>query len=294
MTKNSTADTALTQALPLDHLVINTRFNTEAAAHLLTDLGFTLTPQGRHAFGSVNHLILFKDTYLELIGLPTDGGVLRPEILANPSGIDGLVYSPLSANDVHAQLTQQDAPLIPLHAFSRPVEIDGVTHEASFRTVRYEPGTFEAGRVYYCEHLTPEVVWHKKWRGHRNNAYALSAITVVSKHPSRDAQAYAQAAFAQAHATDDGFTISSPGFRVDVVPPEAYARRYGDLECESRDRQSFFGAIELRVSDRTDLLRRLNSLGSQIRSQPWQRNGDAGIAIALNGFNTLLDVVYDR
>lgn len=294
MTKNTHADTAPTQALPLDHLVINTRFNTDTAAQLLTELGFTLTPQGRHAFGSVNHLILFKDTYLELIGLPTDGGVLRQEIVASPAGIDGLVYSPQSADEIHEQLTQNDAPVLPLHAFSRDVDIDGITHEASFRTVRYEPGTFEAGRVYYCQHLTPEVVWHEKWLGHSNHIHALSAITVVSSDPARDAKSYAQAAFGHTRSHGDGFTISSPEFRVDVVSPETYALQYGDLGSEALDRQSFFGAIELRVSNPTELLRRIDGLGNQVRSRAWHRNGDAGIAIALNGFNALLDVVYDR
>ena len=35
-------------ALPLDHLVINTHFEMNAAQSIFEQLGFTLTPRGRH------------------------------------------------------------------------------------------------------------------------------------------------------------------------------------------------------------------------------------------------------
>ena len=77
--------------LTLDHLVINTRFDTDAAEALFRALGFTVTPRGYHTLGSINHAIVFDGHYLELIGLPADGSATRPEIAASPLGADGLV-----------------------------------------------------------------------------------------------------------------------------------------------------------------------------------------------------------
>ena len=54
----------------LDHLVVNTRFAIDAAQALFAGLGFTLTPRGYHSLGSVNHLAVFPQGYLELVGLP--------------------------------------------------------------------------------------------------------------------------------------------------------------------------------------------------------------------------------
>ena len=281
-------------ALPLDHLVVNTRFETDAAARLFAGLGFTLTPQGRHAFGSVNHLMVFQDDYLELIGLPTDGGTLRQEILDNPGGIDGLVYKPDSADAVHAALTQAGASVAPLHAFSRPLELDGVWHEARFRTVRYTPGAFEAGRVYYCQHLTPELVWRREWQQHANGVQGLAGLTLVSAQPQADVQAYAQAAFGPAHLDERGFSIPSPGFAVDIVDPDSYAQRYGALSCDALGRDSFFGAITLRAGNPQALRQHVAALGQQVRSQDWQRGGQSGLAVALPGLNTLLDFVYEH
>ncbi|WMD22181.1 VOC family protein [Achromobacter seleniivolatilans] len=281
-------------ALPLDHLVVNTRFDTDEAARLFGGLGFTLTPQGRHAFGSVNHLMVFQDDYLELIGLPTDGGTLRQEILDNPGGIDGLVYKPASADDVHAALSKAGASVAPLHAFTRPLELDGAWHEASFRTVRYTPGAFEAGRVYYCQHLTPELVWRPEWQAHANGVLGLAGLTLVSSRAPSDALAYAQAAFGQVHLGAEGFSIPSPGFSVTLLDPEAYARRYDDLGCDSLGRDSFFGAIVLRAGKPEALQRHVAALGEQVRSQSWQRDGESGLAVALPGLNTLLDFVYEH
>ena len=60
----------------LDHLVLNTHYDIDAAAALLQALGFTL-PGG----------------YLELIGQPRHSDKVRQEILDSPLGLDGLVYA---------------------------------------------------------------------------------------------------------------------------------------------------------------------------------------------------------
>lgn len=285
----------MSSALPLDHLVVNTRFETDAAARLFADLGFTLTPQGRHAFGSVNHLMVFEEDYLELIGLPTDGGVLRQEILDNPQGIDGLVYKPDSADAVHAALTAAGAQIAPLHAFSRPLELDGVQHEARFRTVRYLPTAFEAGRVYYCQHLTPELVWRAEWQTHANGVRGLGGLTLVSTHPAEDAKAYATAAFGEAEATTEGgFRVTSPDFVIDIVTPQTYAQRHGDLGCDALGRSSFFGSIALKSGQPDALLRHVAALGDCVRSQSWERDGRHGLSVALPGFNTLLEFVHEQ
>ena len=64
--------------------------------------------------------------------------------------------------------------------FSRPVTIDGQEHEASFRTVRLKPDFFGGGRIYFCHHLTPELVWRPEWLNHPNGFRAIERIEVES------------------------------------------------------------------------------------------------------------------
>jgi hypothetical protein len=39
-----------------------------------------------------------------------------------------------------------------------PVELDGATRDARFRTTRLDPAKVAMGRVYFCEHQTADLV----------------------------------------------------------------------------------------------------------------------------------------
>lgn len=78
--------------LNLDHIAINVKENMDEAFKLFSELGFTLTPRGYHSLGSINHSIVFKNDYLELIGTPKGKPITRPELKKAEIGINGLVF----------------------------------------------------------------------------------------------------------------------------------------------------------------------------------------------------------
>src|ERR1700740_238873 len=140
----------------LDHVVINALFDTDRAAALMSQLGFTLTPRGYHSLGSINHLMVFEGHYLELVGLPLGTDVLRRDVLESPRGLNGLVFQ---ASDIDAcirQLRASGLTMLEPQSFSRPVTIDGVEQLARFRTTRTAPELFEAGRGFFLPQFTPE------------------------------------------------------------------------------------------------------------------------------------------
>ena len=274
----------------LDQVVINALFDMDRAADLMSRLGFTLTPRGYHSLGSINHLVMFEHDYLELVGLPSGTDVLRKDILESPHGLDGLVFK---ANDIDAcERTLRDSGLAMLEprSFSRPVTIDGVEHLARFRTVRTAPELFEAGRVYYCQHYTPELVWHRPWMSHPNGVRALSELVVVSSNAEVDVPRYAKAAQSSAERQGDGWTIAlSGGFRLTLISPARYRERYGEQCIAADGRHSFFGAV---VFDAPEL-GRLRDLASSI---PDLRVGasEASLALLIPFLNTLLEFRESR
>lgn len=271
-------------ALPLDHLVINTRFETDAAQVLFTQLGFQLTDRGRHSMGSINHLIVFDANYLELIGLPTDGGPLRQEILDQCIGIDGLVYRPESAAAVHAALTERGLPLLPVHSFTRGVVVAGQSRQASFHTVRFKPGTFNGGRVYYCEHETPELVWQPDRAAHPNTARNLDALVIVSPDPKADAQRHAVVAFGEAEPHEGGWRVSGAGFSTCFIDAGAARQRFAAAAVQPLGRSRYYAAIEVRVGDLPVAERIVRALGTRVVTQPVA----GGLAVLLPDFNTTL------
>lgn len=228
----------------LDHVVINTLFDMDRAADVLSQLGFTLTPRGYHSLGSINHLVMFERDYLELVGLPSGTDVVRKDVLESPRGLSGLVFQ---ANDIDTcQRTLCDSGLAMLEpqSFSRPVTIDGIEHLARFRTVRTAPELFEAGRVYYCQHYTPELVWHRPWMSHSNGVRALCELVIVTSNLEADVPCYAKAAQARPERRGDDWVIVLAGeFHLTLTSPARYRGRYGEQCVEADGRQSFFGAI---------------------------------------------------
>lgn len=165
----------------LDHLVINTHYALDEAVTLFTDLGFTLTPRGYHTLGSINHLIVFNDAYLELIGLPVNTDKIRQEILDSPVGLDGFVLSSSDIQKTYDDLVKSKIHVQPIQRFSRPVELDdSQIKDARFEVVRTQAGEFAAGRVYFCHHETPELVYRPAWQSHKNKAQFLTGLTVVT------------------------------------------------------------------------------------------------------------------
>jgi len=235
----------------LDHIVINVLFDMDRAAAAMSKLGFTVTPRGYHTLGSINHLMMFEGAYLELIGLPSGSDALRQELLESPLGLNGLVFKASNIDGCRNTLLDSGVEMLETQSFSRPVTIDGIEHAARFRTVRTAPGLFEAGRVYYCQHLTPELVWHRPWMSHANTVLGLRELVVVTSNPEVDGSRYARAAQAPLEQRGEDWSIAlTKGFRISLTSPARYRDRYGELAVDMRDRRSIFGAIVLDVRDR--------------------------------------------
>jgi hypothetical protein len=210
---------------------------------------------------------------------------LRKDVLESPRGLNGLVFQ---ASDIDAcQRTLRDNGLAMLEpqSFSRPVTIDGVEHLARFRTVRTAPELFEAGRVYYCQHYTPELVWHRPWMSHPNGCYGLSELVIVTSNPETDVPRYATAAQAPSERQSDDWTIVLPhGFRLTLMSPARYRERYGEQCVAADSRRSFFGAIVFDMPEPG----RVRDLASSI---PDLRVGtkETSLAVLIPFLNTLLE-----
>jgi len=235
----------------LDHVVINAVFEMDRAAKLMSQLGFTVTPRGYHSLGSINHLIMFEGHYLELIGLPMGTDGLRQDILRSPKGLNGLVFQAGDADACRDVLRASGLAALEPQNFSRPVEIGGVEQLARFRTVRTAPELFEAGRVYYCQHYTPELVWHRPWMSHPNGCRGLSELVVVSVELQRNSGLFAKAAQASAKGQDNELWAIEldGGFRITLMSPARYRERYGQCSVEASDRRSYFGALVFESAD---------------------------------------------
>ncbi len=251
----------------LDHVVIDVRDHMDEAARAFATLGFRLTPRGHHTLGSMNHLAMFATDYLELLGFG-EGGANRPELAPFPVGLNGLVFKTDDADMVHAHALAAGLPILPVQAFSRPVQLDGVQQDARFRTTRLDPGKIAMGRVYFCEHRTPELVWRPEWQSHPNGARAIARVIVATGDPQRTAALFG--ALFGPEAVDEretGCVIRAGAGQVELTTADAIVEEFGDAAAAPAGRAEYLAALELKVASLADTTERLRQVPG-VRSDP--------------------------
>jgi hypothetical protein len=231
----------------LDHVVVNVRYSIDAGFETYRRLGFAMTPRGYHTLGSMNHLAILGSEYLELIAV-SPGETGRAEISAAPRGLNGLVFGTEDAAGVYSALGEAGVPVDPPLAFSRPVELADGPRDARFQTVRLAAGTVAAGRIYFCQHFTRDLVWRDEWRHHPNGAIGIGRAVIAARDPS-----VLGAVFARMFGEDAmrrcgaGYTLALGLAQVDVITPDALADEFSDAVPASDGRIEYMAALSIRT-----------------------------------------------
>jgi catechol 2,3-dioxygenase-like lactoylglutathione lyase family enzyme len=236
-------------AARLDHVVINVRDRMDEAVSAYERLGFRLTPRGHHTLGSINHLAVFGSDYLELVGFPPGAGHTRPELRDAPVGMNGIVFQSPDADALYAELASRGVPAEPPLEFSRPVSLASGAEDARFRTLRLKPEAVNYGRVYFCQHLTPQLVWRDEWRGHANGATGVARAVVAAADPQRQAEIYARIFGAAAvRAVAGGAAVKAGGAEIELLGERALRDRYGSMAPEAGGRTDYMAALAFRTA----------------------------------------------
>lgn len=241
----------------VDHAVINVLERMDEAVARFAALGFAPTARGYHSLGSINHLMVLQHDYLEIVGIERGAKTVRREIADSPPGLNGLVFGTDDARALHRRLVDAGVPVLPPVDFDRPVELDGEMRVAAFTTVRIAAEHLPAGRVYFCEHKTPSLVWQPQWQSHPNGASALVALALVAPDPREQAARLAGLLGVEVVA-GAAIEVVVGEMTVRFLTLEQYRDRYGTLGCsdslvdgssarQAPPRAAFMGALSIRV-----------------------------------------------
>jgi hypothetical protein len=234
----------------LDHVVINVLTGLDEAVDRYRALGFALTERGHHTLGSSNQLAIFGSNYLELLGFERGNEHKRPELHEIPLGLSGLAFRVTESADLHLRLRALGLDASDPSDFSRPVELPDGTHQARFRTVRLSKEEAPYGRVFFCHHFTPELVWRAQWQQHPNGVTDVAGLTIASNTPDQTADLYRRMFGSQAvrQVASDAYAYEAGRVRMRVVGwPRAQAE-YGELAAPA-DGQPRMVALDLLTRD---------------------------------------------
>lgn len=272
----------------LDHIVIATR-DLAGARRQYERLGFAVTPRGAHTIlGSSNHCMMFADgNYLELLAMDEPGR--RPffdAFLVRREGPAAVAFKTHSAEATRAAWQAAGLAAGPLVAFGRPVDLPCGPGEARFITAEIDPSQTPEGRIFVCQHLTPEAVWLPEYLHHPNQIRAITALTVVTAEPARAADIYARTLGRKAQPKGDGFALALGTTTLRAITPGEAIRRFPADPLLGLP-PPYFAAIELRSADP-------GATGAILRGNgvPVRRSGDGRLTVPSDAaIGAILEVV---
>ena len=231
------------------HVTVDVGDRLEEAARRYRALGL-LTPRPRsHSLGSANHFAMFAPEYIELL---SPGSGARPDLAGYPVRTQWLVFAMEGAEALHEDLLARGLPVQSVQRFSRAVDLpDGETGEARINVVRIDPRTVFDGRTYFCEHLSPELIWRPEWQAHPNGARGLQRIALSARDPNAVANVFDRMFGAGAVARTTGqegpHVLRAGKVAVEVWPQDELSRTLGPAMPDPAGRADHLVLLGIRV-----------------------------------------------
>ncbi len=189
----------------LDHCGVAVS-NLDRGRDAYSRLGFQLTARSFHSgsrtaggpvepWGSGNHCAMFREGYLEIIGL-TDASMYSSvkTMVERYEGLHIVAVGCGNADAAYAEFQKTSAPVEAPRALERDAAFgpgDRETRRAKFRNMYVDRDKVTEGRFIFIEHVTRDVLWQPHLLDHPNGALGLDAIYFVVADPESTAKKFA-------------------------------------------------------------------------------------------------------
>jgi len=177
----------------------------EVASSALEKLGFTLTPFSVQSHrtepggplapaGTGNRCVMLQRGYLEFL-TPTGDTPAADQLRAAIQryvGVHLIAFGTTTPDADHARLEKAGfSPLAPVD-LQRAIDTERGPESARFTVVRVPPGVMAEGRIQFCQHHTPALLWQKRWTSHANRAASLAGVLLRVADAQEAAKRYAR------------------------------------------------------------------------------------------------------
>ncbi len=225
----------------MDHIVVAVK-DLSGTAMLWEKLGFTVTPENRHPWGTANRLIQLDGFFIEILGIADEGlipepdagelsfGAFNRDFLKERQGASMLV---LESRDPEADREAFSAlhlkPYKPF-SFERVATFkDGSTGQVAFDLTFLTSDLMPGLAFFTCRNRFPETFWNADFQSHANGAKQISKVILVADDPS-DHHEFLGGFTGQREmrATSLGLEIETPRGTISVLTPDAYRYMVGD------------------------------------------------------------------
>ncbi|MGO1118739.1 VOC family protein [Rhodovibrionaceae bacterium A322] len=176
----------------LDHTLVGVH-DLEAARKNWNRLGFHACPRGRHiGWGTANYCLMFPNDYIELLGIVDASKFTNnlDKFLEQGEGFLGLAFRSDDVEATAAFLQAQGLTVDGPKDLKRIIELPEGDALPAFKLVHPERGGVPGLSAFFCQHLTPDLVWQDSFLLHPNGAVAVAGVITLHDDPGSLAQPY--------------------------------------------------------------------------------------------------------
>lgn len=263
--------------LGIDHPVVTVRDHKAVLAQFRA-IGFSPSPVSYHPWGTVLSLMMFRDNFIELIGVDDaskfETNAINGFCYGRNVGVfleraEGLGLVSLHSKDAdgdHARLVSQGLKSQGRIDFRRDMKkADGTPDTAVVSLGLFLNEQQRDVSHFICHQHRPELIWVPEWQNHPNGANAVTAVTYIAHQPFELCERFEAMYGAQAMTRGEGSLRVDTGcgaFR--VLSHDAVKRTFGDIPLPWWADDAPHGIAITVATSRFDELKTL-----------WQRNGIA-------------------
>jgi catechol 2,3-dioxygenase-like lactoylglutathione lyase family enzyme len=246
----------------IDHVVLAAR-DLGALSAFYERLGFTLTPQAQHPFGTGNRLAQLQGSFIELLAVtkpeevPEAGsgefsfGAYNRDYLKAGEGMSMLALTSDGWEADRAWFQQMGFKLHAPFAFGRTArQPDGSEVKLDFRLTFLTDPVLPRAPFFTCNHLHPaHVFWKPAYQAHANGATRVAEVQMVAENPEAHI-GLLKRLFGAVVPINGGICAGLDGAGFCVLEPRAFAETHpGVRPPEVPEGEVRFAGIHVAVDD---------------------------------------------
>lgn len=244
----------------IDHLVLCVQ-DLKKAADVYQRLGFTMTPQAQHPFGTGNIIAQLDGFFLEVLSVTepenipeADGqnfsfGAFNRDYLRTREGFSMLVLDSTDETQDRVEYVDKNLHVFEPFEFKRLAkQPDGSSQTVGFSLTFVDDPALPEMAFFTCKQWRPDLFWKPDYQSHANGALNIAETYVVSNNPESAGQFFDAFSGGERVSSPDGVTRTTTA-RGDLVSmtPAVFAQHYPGAIADDETRGAYFAGFKLHV-----------------------------------------------
>lgn len=280
----------------IDHLVLCVD-DLDEAARRYQAMGFTCMPRATHPFGTMNQLVQFNGSYLEVLAvrepdaIPLHAGshfsfaAFNRDFLDAGEGFSMLVLDSEDAREDQRRFAAAGITRFEPFDFQRKAKLpDGEEVTVGFSLAFAIHEAMGRAGFFVCQQKTPQYFWKREYQIHANGAVGLGDVLMLGDDPALYASFFEPFANTSPRVVSDSeldFSLARGGMR--MLSPSAWEQHFPAAFAPDLAYGPCFAGYTVIVSD----LGRTRECLDEGRTA-YLADGDRLIVAPDEGFNTMI------